>query len=131
MDNYLRASNGSGEATRAIITTPREIGDSNLIVDSVLNYPAIFIGTTGELDTETGIIDQDSVSVFYGYLSGSIVIIDHFAPGYNDVGNTVNQVLLIKPTTPWATHSQTVACVWLKPKFYCSKPCSWHPMTRS
>ena len=100
--DYTRASNGSGEAIRALVTSPRDIGDMDLIVDSVLNYPTKFIATCGDLDIETGLFDPDSITIFYAQLVGSIIQIDEFAPGYSDVGNAIGQTVLLKPTTPWA-----------------------------
>ena len=37
--DYVAASDGTGEAVRAIVTTTRLIGASTLIVDSVDNWP--------------------------------------------------------------------------------------------
>jgi hypothetical protein len=99
---YIRGSNGDGEAVRAIVTTDRGIGDSDLIVDSVLNWPNKFIATVGDLDEGTGLFDPDTISIFYGTLTGSIITIDQFAPGYSDVGNEINQSVVLKPTTAWA-----------------------------
>ena len=99
---YIRASDGSGEAVRAIVTSPRTVGDMDLIVDSVLNWPNKFIATSGDLDVDTGLFDPDSISIFYATLSGSIIVIDEFAPGYSDVGHTTGQTVLLKPTTAWA-----------------------------
>lgn len=99
---YVRASNGDGEAVRAIITTDREIGDMSIITDSVLNFPQKFIATIGTLDVTTGLLDPDTMTIVYAHLDGSIITIDDFAPGYSDTGNVENQVVILKPTTAWA-----------------------------
>lgn len=99
---YIRGSDGTGEAVRAFIIEAREVGDMSLITDSVLNMPHDFIGTTGTLDPTSGLVDESTQTVFFGHLDGSIVMIDEFAPGYFDTGNTIDQVLLLKPTTAWA-----------------------------
>lgn len=100
--DYLRASNGSGEAVMAVVTTNRPIGSLTLITDSVLNWPHRGIATSGELDPDTGLIDPDTALVFKYHLDGSIITIDEFAPGYPDAGNEEDQVVVIKPNTYWA-----------------------------
>jgi X-X-X-Leu-X-X-Gly heptad repeat protein len=105
--DYLRASNGSGEAVMAVVVSNRLIGSSTLIVDSVLNWPTRGIATSGDLDINTGLIDPDTATVFKYHLDGSIVMIDGFAPGYSDVGNKANQVVVIKPATHWADQVAT------------------------
>lgn len=101
-ENYLRASNGSGEAVMAVVTTERPIGSLTLITDSVLNWPHRGVATSGDLDPDTGLIDPSSATVFKYHLDGSIITIDEFAPGYPDTGNTEDQVVVVKPTTLWA-----------------------------
>ena len=99
---YIRASDGNGEAVRAIVLEQRDPGDMSLIVDSVLNWPHDFIATSGVLDVDTGLLDPDTMCIFYAHLDGTIIMIDDFAPGYSDVGHNINEVLLLKPTTAWA-----------------------------
>lgn len=101
-DNYLRASNGAGDAVMAVVTTERTVGSATLITDSVLNWPHRGIATSGVLDPVTGIIDPDTATVFKYHLDGSIITIDEFAPGYPDVGNAEDEVVVIKPATLWA-----------------------------
>ena len=96
--NYIHASNGLGEAVRANISEDRGIGDMQFITDSVLNWPARFIATAATLDVNGFLQDE---TVFFGYLAGGIIYVDHFAPGYPDVGNTTNQVIVLKPSTAW------------------------------
>lgn len=100
MSEYLRASDGQGEAVRAIVTDDREIGSSSIVTDSVLNFPHKFIGTVGTVVDDR--LDPETVTVFYGTLAGSIIEIDSYAPSYSDIGNFEGQVVLIKPTTSWA-----------------------------
>lgn len=99
---YLRGSNGNGEAVRAIVTEDRAINNMALVVDSVLNWPNKFIATAGTVDGTTGIMDKDTMTVFYGHRAGSIIMIEEFAPGYSDLGNVENQIVVLKPSTPWA-----------------------------
>lgn len=97
---YLRASNGEGEPLKAVIVEDRDAGNLLINVDTVLNWPAKFIATSGSLVNDE--LDPTSTVVFYGSLSGSMVHIDSFAPGYTDKGSLEGQVVLIKPTTAWA-----------------------------
>lgn len=105
--DYIAASNGSGEAVRAIVTTDRLISATTLIVDSVLNWPNRFVATSGTLDPLTGLLDEGTITVFKGVLTGSIITIEEFAPGYPDIGNTVGQVVVLKPSTFWADTLKT------------------------
>jgi hypothetical protein len=100
--NLVNASNGSGEAVRGSVTNKRAVDSTTLIVDSLLNWPQYFIATTGVKDQNDS-LDPDSVSVFSGHISGANTItIDSFAPGYEDIGNSVADMVLIKPNTMWA-----------------------------
>lgn len=98
--DYIRASNGDGEAVRAIVTENRGIGNLALVVDSVLNWPHKFFATAGTVVDDE--LDPETVTVFRGHLDGSIIMIEEFSPGYSDIGNLENQVVVLKPTTPWA-----------------------------
>lgn len=114
MDNskYIYASNGVGEAPRLTITAARAPGATSLTVDSVTNWPSFFVATTGTLNTESGIIDPASVKVFRGHIASGKIEIDEFAPGYDDVGNTVGEIVVLKPTTFWAdTIAEVMAAV--------------------
>lgn len=102
----INASNGSGEAVRANVTANRTTGSTSLSVDSVTNWPAKFIATYGKIDS-TGNLGTASARVFRGHLSGSLIIIDSFAPGYADNGNDVGDVVVIKPATDWADNIGT------------------------
>lgn len=100
--DYIYASNGSGEAPRLTIIAARAPGATTLSVDATTNVPAKFVGTSGTLNTTTGLIDPATAKVFRGSIVSGAVEIDAFAPGYADEGNTVGQVVVIKPTTEWA-----------------------------
>lgn len=98
---YLQASDDSGEAVKASVTATRAISATTLVVDSVANFPDFFIGTSGVLNAETGYLDPLTMVVFLGHLDGANIIIDSFAAGYSDIGNAVDDVVLLKPTTKW------------------------------
>lgn len=99
--NYAKASDANGEAVAGSVTAKRAVDSTTLKVDSVLNWPSYFIATTGVVQSDDT-LDPTSATVFKGHLSGSDIIIDSFSPGYTDVGNSVDDVVLIKPNTPWA-----------------------------
>ncbi len=99
---FLKASDGTGEAVRAIVTGTRLVASTTLVVDSIDNWPAYFVATVGTLNVSTGIITPGSVTIFKGHTSGANIIIDEFAPGYADVGNSIGQVVVLKPNTFWA-----------------------------
>ncbi len=101
-DEYLRASNGTGEAVRANVVLGRPVGSTEINVDSVLNWPSKFIATSGMVDNATGTFDPATVTVFFGHLNGTYIEIDEFAPGYPDRGNDENEIIVLKPTTSWA-----------------------------
>lgn len=97
----IRASNGGGEAVRGSVTAQRSPGATTLTVDSIVNWPSQFIATTG-VRLPDGTLDPATAFVFEGHLSGSAIEIDTIAPGYTDDGNSVSDVVLVKPTTHWA-----------------------------
>jgi len=76
-------------------------GSTTLDVDSMTNWSSDFIGTYGTPDGNGSVIPS-SVRVFYGEISGSDINITGFAPGYTDNGNSVGDIVVIKPTTAWA-----------------------------
>lgn len=96
--DLLRASDGTGDATVATLTSARPAASSTCQVDSVAGWPQEFIATTGTPNVDTGIIESN-IQVFVGHLSGSDIVIDTFAPGYSDTGNEVGDIIVIKPTT--------------------------------
>lgn len=100
MTDYVHVSNGDGVPVTAIVTTNRGIGSTELIVDSILNWPTHGITVSGTADDVTGVITDRTV--FKYHLDGSIVIIEAFAAGYSDIGNMVGQVVMLKPTIEWA-----------------------------
>lgn len=99
--SFLSVSDGTGEAVIANIETDRAIASVTLDVDSVDNFPAKFIAAAGT-KLVTNYIDPSTMTVFYGHLDGGDIIIDGFAPGYADAGNTDGQIVVIKPNTYWA-----------------------------
>lgn len=97
----LRANDGTGPAVLAHVDAPRSIGATTLVVDSVDNWPSKFICTTGPL-LASGLLDPDNMTEFRGHLSGSDIIIDAFISGFSDIGNTTDDVAVIKPAGSFA-----------------------------
>jgi hypothetical protein len=99
---YLKASNGSGEPPRATVTVARSIGATTLTVDALTNWPPEFIATSGVLNVTTGVLNPATIKVFKGHIASGKIEIDAFAPGYTDAGNSVGDVVVLKPTTLWS-----------------------------
>lgn len=99
---YLKGSNGSGEPPRASVTVARSIAATTLAVDALTNWPPFFVATSGVLNTETNVLNPATIKVFKGHIDGSNIEIDAFAPGYADAGNSVGDIVVIKPNTLWA-----------------------------
>lgn len=112
MDDYskLSASDGTGEAVVANVETDRLSGATTLNVDNVDNWPTNFICVTGTLNPNN-YIDNSSMSIFYGHLDAGNIVIDSFAAGYTDVGNTAGQIAIIKPTSEWVNQIVELARV--------------------
>lgn len=99
--DFLPVSNGSGDAATMTVTNDRLTGSTTLKVSSVANVPAKFIGTYGTLGANN-LITPASKRDFKGHVSGADIIIDAWEPGSTDAGNTVGQIVLIKPNTGWS-----------------------------
>lgn len=98
---HLPASNGSGDAALMHIQSDRTAGATLIDVDTVTNVPTKFIGTWGTLGAD-GKITLASKRDFRGHVSGADLIIDAMCPGNTDGGNTIGQVVIIKPNTRWS-----------------------------
>lgn len=96
--DYLAASDGTGDAALMHVTSPRTIGATIIQVDSVVGVPAFFIGTYGTLGSD-GFITAASKRDFFGHVNAGTLVIDKFAAGNTDAGNTAGQVVVIKPNT--------------------------------
>lgn len=98
---HLRASDGTGEAVLAHIQTNRTIGSTVLDLDNVDNWNSKCVVVTGT-PAANGFISPTGMKVMYGHLSAGDFIIDGYAPGYVDNGNTTAEVAIVKMTTSWA-----------------------------
>lgn len=98
---HLRASDGTGEAVLAHVSSPRTIGSTVLELDNVDNWNADAIVVTGT-PAANGFISPTGMTIMYGHLNAGDFIIDGYAPGYSDAGNTTAEVAIIKMTTSWA-----------------------------
>jgi hypothetical protein len=99
--DYMKVSDGTGDAALMHITTPRIIGATVIQVDTVVGVPAFFIATYGTL-LSSGFIDPTTKRDFYGHTSAGTLVIDGFCAGSTDSANTTGQVVVIKPNTQWA-----------------------------
>lgn len=107
----LQASDGSGTAVVATVTTLRAPASTTLQVDSVSNYPAQFIAMTGTKNLVTNLIEPATMQVFFGHVDGANLEIDSFAPGYTDLGSSVGDIVIIRPVTAWADELASVLSV--------------------
>lgn len=98
---YLPASDGTGDAALMHIQADRLSGDATILVDSVSKVSNKFIATYGTLGSN-GLITPETKRDFKGHVSGSTLVIDAFAPGNADAGNTEGQVVIIKPNSYWS-----------------------------
>lgn len=98
---HLRASDGTGEAVLAHIQTVRNPGSTVLDLDNVDNWNTKAVIITGT-PAANGFVSPVGMKVMYGHLSAGDFIIDGYAPGYSDAGNTTAEVAIIKMTTSWA-----------------------------
>lgn len=98
---HLRASDGTGEAVLAHIQTNRTPGSTVLDLDNVDNWNSKCVVVTGT-PAANGFISPTGMKVMYGHLNAGDFIIDGYAPGYVDNGNTTSEIAIVKMTTSWA-----------------------------
>lgn len=106
----LKASDGSGNAAVATIQSVRSSGATTLIVDTVQGINNNFYGTMGTPHTFVDPVTSETITViseatavdFKGHVDGTNLEIDTIAPGFVDAGSSVNDIVIIKPTTQWA-----------------------------
>lgn len=117
--NLIKASDGTGNASTATVQTVRNSGVTTIIVDTVNNIPATFMGSMGTPHTFVDPVTSEEITViseatavdFTGHVSGANLEIDSIAPGYTDLGSAVGDIIVIRPTTAWADNIATVLAV--------------------
>ncbi len=117
--NLIKASDGTGNASTATVQTVRNSGVTTIIVDTVNNIPATFMGSMGTPHTFVDPVTSEEITViseatavdFTGHVSGANLEIDSIAPGYTDLGSAVGDIIVIRPTTAWANNIATVLAV--------------------
>jgi len=110
--NLIKASDGTGNASTATVQTVRNSGVTTIIVDTVNNIPATFMGSMGTPHTFVDPVTSEEITViseatavdFTGHVSGANLEIDSIAPGYVDNGSAVGDIIVIRPTTEWANN---------------------------
>jgi hypothetical protein len=110
--NLIKASDGTGNASTATVQTVRNSGVTTIIVDTVNNIPATFMGSMGTPHTFVDPVTSEEITViseatavdFTGHVSGANLEIDSIAPGYVDNGSAVGDIIVIRPTTAWANN---------------------------
>ena len=117
--NLIKASDGTGNASTATVQTVRNSGVTTIIVDTVNNIPATFMGSMGTPHTFVDPVTSEEITViseattvdFTGHVSGANLEIDSIASGYTDLGSAVGDIIVIRPTTAWADNIATVLAV--------------------
>ncbi len=114
--NLIKASDGTGNASVATISTLRTAGASTILVDTTQGFPDEFCGSMGTPHTfvdpitaeEITVISEETAVDFTGHVDGSNLEIDDIAPGYTDGGSAAGDIVIIKPTTQYADNLATV-----------------------
>ena len=117
--NLIKASDGTGNASTATVQTVRNSGVTTIIVDTVNNIPATFMGSMGTPHTFVDPVTSEEITViseatavdFTGHVSGANLEIDSIAPGYTDLGSAISDIVVIRPTTDWANNVADVLLV--------------------
>lgn len=108
---YIKGSDGSGNAEIATVQNTRAPGASTIVVDTVVGInPDGFMGSMGTPHTFTDPITSEIITViseatavdFSGHVDGADLEIDDIAPGYVDNGSEVGDIIMIRPTTQYA-----------------------------
>jgi hypothetical protein len=97
--DYLKASDGTGDAALMHVEATRSIGSTTIEVDTTAGVPAKFIATSGTLGANN--LLTPPFTNFKGHLNDGNLQIDGFENGSSDIGNTEGQVIIIKPNTGW------------------------------
>lgn len=98
--DFLAGSDGTGDAVVMNITADRAALATSILVHSVDNVPAKFIGTWGT-KLPNGFIDPATKREFRGHPASGHLVIDAMEPGSIDSGNVTNQVVVIRLSTGW------------------------------
>jgi hypothetical protein len=106
----IRASDGTGNASVATVQAVRAPLATTILVDTVVGMPPVFYASMGTPHTFTDPVTSETITViseatsvdFQGRVDGGNIEIDAIAPGATDLGSQVGDIIIIKPTTPWA-----------------------------
>lgn len=107
---YLKASDGTGNASVATIQSVRAVNATTLIVDTTQGMPDKFFASMGTPHTFTDPVTGEEITTiseatavdFAGHIDGNNIEIDDIAPGYTDNGSAIGDIIVIRPTTSWA-----------------------------
>lgn len=113
---YLKASDGSGNASVATVQNVRSALATTIQVDTVQGIPTEFYGTMGTPHTFVDPVTSEEITViseatavdFAGHVDGSDLEIDEIAPGYTDNGSAVGDIVIIRPITEYANNLHNI-----------------------
>jgi microcystin-dependent protein len=108
--DYIRASNGSANASLMTVQTLRTAPATTILVNTVAGVPTTFIGSMGTPHTFTDPVTGETITIisdatavdFAGHVDSGHIEIDEIAPGYTDLGSKVGDIIVIRPVTRWA-----------------------------
>ena len=115
--SITRASNGNGVAVQTTVEIIRAPG--NMILDVVSTQNWVGVNPNGTFTGERFHFASWTPSGEAGITPGSLtegkahvsntgeITIDSFDPGFTDNGNSIGDVIMIKPTTGWANDLYT------------------------
>lgn len=114
--SYIKASDGSGDASLMTITQVRTAPATSITVNTVAGVPNKFFATMGTPHTfndpvtgETITIISEATAVnFAGHVNSGKIEIDAIADGETDLGSKVGDIIIIRPTTQWADNLHDV-----------------------
>jgi len=118
----IKGSDGSGPAAVATVQSSRSIGATTIDVDTVAGFNAGgFAGAMGTPHTFTDPVTSEDITViseatlveFTGHIDSGNIEIDDIAPGFSDLGSSVGDIVIVRPTTQYADNLAEVLGVTL------------------
>lgn len=114
--SYIPASDGSGDASLMTITQVRTAPATSITVNTVAGVPSKFFGTMGTPHTFSDPVTGETITIiseatavnFAGHVDSGKIEIDAIADGETDLGSKVGDIIIIRPTTPWANNLYNV-----------------------
>ena len=104
MGLITRGSNGEGLATTGIVRDSRQAGSSILELQSTKNFVddnEIFHFAQWTMDTTNKPVPGTLIEGTAKLISSGHISIESLDPGFTDIGSSIGDIFMIKPTTGW------------------------------